>query len=306
MSELRFDGQVAIVTGAGGNPGLGRSYAMLLAARGAKVVVNDYGITEHFELDQSRAQAVADEIVAAGGEAVADTHSVAEEESAAAIVGTALAYYGRIDAVINNAGYSKWAQIDEIPSSEILKIVSTNLLGSIWMCRAAWPHMRTAGYGRIVNVASTAMVGNPNGSLYAAAKGGNFGLTRALARDGAASGIKVNIVVPRALTASIMAKTAEWSSSPMVGWRPDQVAQTTVFLAHAECSASGKCIAAAGGHVRELFLREATGYTNDELTLEDVRDNFDRIVDRSDAADVPDPNDLPVPPVVVTAPAATR
>jgi NAD(P)-dependent dehydrogenase (short-subunit alcohol dehydrogenase family) len=300
MGKLRFDGRVAIVTGAGNNPGLGRSYAMLLAARGAKVVVNDYGITEHYEVDQTRAQAVADEIVAAGGEAIANTNSVIDVESATDIVDTAVEHFGRVDVVINNAGYSKWAQIDQISPEEILKIVGTNLLGSIWMCRAAWPHMREAGYGRIVNIASTAMLGNPNGSLYGAAKGGNLGLTRVLSHDGAAHGIKVNIVVPRALTASVMAKTGNWQESPMAGWSPDQVAQTTVFLAHEECPASGKCIAAAGGHVREIFWREAEGYTDDELTLESVRDNFDAITDRTRATDVPDPVDLPVPPAVPT------
>jgi NAD(P)-dependent dehydrogenase (short-subunit alcohol dehydrogenase family) len=291
VSELRFDGRVAIVTGAGANPSLGRSYALLLAARGAKVVVNDIGVTEDDGIDPSRAQTVADEIVRAGGEAVADTHSVAEEDSAAAIVETAFERWGRVDVVINNAGHSRWAQIDELSSDDLRAVLGVHLLGTIWTTRAAWPHMRAAGYGRIVNIASVSFLGRARGAIYGAAKGGNLSLARGLAADGAEYGIKVNALVPRAATASVRSKVVDWESTELATWTPDQVAQTAAFLAHETCPVSGKCLASAGGRVWEIYLRETAGYLDPELSVEDVRDNFDRVLDRSDATDILDPTD---------------
>ena len=161
MPELRFDGRVAIVTGAGGqDPSLGRSHATLLAERGAKVVVNDLGVgPDGRGIMRANAQQVADEIRAAGGEAVPDQHSVAEEEGARSVVATALDTWGRLDIVVNNAGVCFMAHFDKISSADIRQIIDVHLMGTLWMCRAAWPHMREAGYGRIVNTTSGAMFG---------------------------------------------------------------------------------------------------------------------------------------------------
>ena len=147
MSELRFDGQVAIVTGAGSTPGLGRSYAKLLAARGAKVVVNDLGVgPDGSSAVPAKAAAVVEEIKHARGEAVADTHSVASEDGAQAIVETALKTYGRVDILVNNAGVVEFALFDEFSTRDIDKLIETHVYGAIWMCRAVWPHMKAARY----------------------------------------------------------------------------------------------------------------------------------------------------------------
>jgi NAD(P)-dependent dehydrogenase (short-subunit alcohol dehydrogenase family) len=295
--DLRFDDRVAVVTGAGANPGLGRSYAVLLASRGARVVVNDIGMKADGGLEPTRAQAVADEITASGGDAIADTHSIAEESGAQAVVDAALDRWGRVDVVVNNAGYTRHSHIDEISADDILRTIGVHLLGSVWMCRAAWPHMREAGYGRIVNIASMALLGHPSGALYSAAKGGNLALTRALAAEGAPLGIKVNALVPRAATESVIAKSVEWRSTELAGWSPDQAAQTAAVLAHESCPVSGKCIGSAGNHVWEIYYAQTHGYDSAELTAEDVRANLARVTDRSRTDDVPDPADLPPAPV---------
>jgi NAD(P)-dependent dehydrogenase (short-subunit alcohol dehydrogenase family) len=188
MNELRFDGKVAIVTGAGGSANLGRAHARLLAARGAKVVVNDLGVGPNGRSTHpADARSVAAEIVAVGGEAIADLHSVAEEESAVAIVQAALNEWGRIDILINNAGVGLHARFPEATSRDIRRAIDVHLMGSIWMCRAAWPHMVKAGYGRIVNTVSAAMFGMEATTVYGAAKFGIYGLTRGLAAEGLAS-----------------------------------------------------------------------------------------------------------------------
>lgn len=187
MTTLRFDGQVAIVTGAGGQaPSLGRSHAKLLAERGAKVVVNDLGVgPDGRGTAQANAEQVVDEIRAAGGGAVTDQHSVAEEDGARAIVQTALDTWGRLDILVNNAGVAHIVHFDEISSADIRKVIDVHLMGTLWMCRAAWPVMRDAGYGRIVNTTSGAMFGQENLSIYGTAKAGIFGLSRGLAIEGA-------------------------------------------------------------------------------------------------------------------------
>src|SRR4051812_33526238 len=171
---LRFDGRVAIVTGAGGQkPGLGETYARHLAARGAKVVVNDLGVGPvGGGAIPSNAQTVVDEINANGGEAIADMHSVADPASARAVVQTALDAWGRIDILVNNAGVVFFASFDEISETDVRAIVDSHLYGNIWMARAAWPHMKQAGYGRIVNISSDAIYGFPYLTLYSAAKAG--------------------------------------------------------------------------------------------------------------------------------------
>lgn len=205
MTELRFDGRVAIVTGAGGQePSLGRSHAKLLAQRGAKVVVNDLGVgPDGRNILRANAEQVADEICTAGGEAVADLHSVADEDGARRVVQTALDVWGRVDILVNNAGVCFMAHFDEISDADIRNVIDVHLMGTVWMCRAAWPHMRDAGYGRIVNTTSGAMFGLENLSIYGAAKGGIFGLTRGLAVEGAPLGIKVNALGPAANTTAV-------------------------------------------------------------------------------------------------------
>ena len=190
MDPLRFDGRTAIVTGAGGNPSLGRAHALLLAERGANVVVNDIGgdpETPGYSGTAS-AQQVADEICALGGKAVFDTNSVASPEGADAIVRTALDAFGGIDILVNNAGISIAAPFDEITDRDFRRHIDINLMGPVWLCRAAWGKMREQGYGRIVNITSGAMTGFAWLTAYGTSKGGLFSFTRALAAEGEAHG----------------------------------------------------------------------------------------------------------------------
>ena len=174
---LRFDDRVAIVTGAGG--GLGRAHAMLLAERGAHVVVNDLGPPRQGgEGDPSVAAAVVAEITPAGGSAVASADSVADPDGAAGIVQQALDTWGRLDIVVNNAGIT--GQGVFAPPEIWERVVATHLLGTANVLRAAFPVMEAAGYGRIVNTSSSSVLGTPGGGDYAAAKGGVLALSRVL------------------------------------------------------------------------------------------------------------------------------
>jgi NAD(P)-dependent dehydrogenase (short-subunit alcohol dehydrogenase family) len=284
--DLRFDGQVAVVTGAGANPGLGRSYALFLASRGAKVVVNDLGVGP----DGSGAvgtgvEAVVEEINSNGGEAVGDGHSVAEPESAKEIVGQAIDRWGRVDIVINNAGIAPFGGFDQLADDLISRVVGVHLMGHIWMCRAAWPHMAEQGYGRLVNVSSgVAVMGMANQSIYAASKLGIVGLTRVLAAEGAELGIKANAIMPMASTLALEKLTPPGFNDQIreSGQVPEVVAPVVAYLAHRECSVSGKVIDAKAGAVSEVFFAQTRGTRpNPKLTVEDVRDVFAEAVDRS-------------------------
>jgi NAD(P)-dependent dehydrogenase (short-subunit alcohol dehydrogenase family) len=293
---MRFDGRVAIVTGAGGNPGLGRSHAMLLAERGAKVVVNDLGVGSdgRGEIPTS-AEAVAQEIVDAGGEAVADTHSVAVEESAHAIVQTALDSWGRIDILINNANVGVVARFDEITSSHLQTVIGVHLLGTIWMCRAAWPHMKDQGYGRIVNTTSDGMWGFRGINIYGAAKFGIFGITRGLAIEGLPDNIRVNAVSPGAYTQSFDPYYSVSDPKVLQAFkdyaRPELVSPVYAYLAHEDSEITGALLDATGGKVVARMYGLNEGYSNAKLNIEDVRDNLDTIFDASTLRLISDPLD---------------
>ena len=229
------------------------------------------------------------EIVDAGGEAIADTHSVAEESSAEAIVQTALDAWGKVDILINNAGIGLLAEFDEITSSDVEKIIHVHLFGSIWMSRAVWPHMKSAGYGRIVSAASTSMLGQRYNSIYGAAKAGIWSLMRSLAVEGAEHGIKANSFQPGARTGM-----AELCAKPeMVAHMPpsELVAPTVVYLAHEDCETSGGCFSAAAGATRFAFCAETEGIFNPDVTLEEVRDKWGKIMDTGNHTIVPEPLD---------------
>jgi NAD(P)-dependent dehydrogenase (short-subunit alcohol dehydrogenase family) len=274
VEQYRFDGRTAIVTGAGGNPSLGRAHALLLAARGANVVVNDIGHDPEsgaYYQDRASAESVVAEIRAQGGSAVADTHSVANEEGAGAIVQTALDAFGSVDILVNNAVITVIAPFDGMRSRDFRRHIETNLMGPIWLCRAAWPHMKAKRYGRIVNLSSGAFTGCSLMSAYSISKGGLFSLTCALAAEGEALGIKANTVNPTAYTrgsvASINEDTALFehfkSSSPA-----EFVAPVVAYLAHEACPVSGTCIEAGAGAVRQIYVTGTSGVTMPSLTIE--------------------------------------
>lgn len=300
MSDLRFDGRVAIVTGAGGqHPSLGRSHATLLAERGAKVVVNDLGVgPDGRGIMRANAEQVVEEILAAGGEAVPDQHSVANEEGAHGVVATALDSWGRLDIVVNNAGVCFMVHFDEISSADIRNIIDVHLMGAVWMCRAAWPHMSEAGYGRIVNTTSGAMFGIEHLSIYGAAKSGIFGLTRGLAVEGAALGIKVNALGPAANTTAIrhFNETSPFTSMMEAHFPTSLVSPAVAYLAHEDCELSGANLEAAAGNVGLRVFGQTAGYTDTTLTIEKVRDNLSTIVDTRAATMIPDPGEVPAGP----------
>jgi NAD(P)-dependent dehydrogenase (short-subunit alcohol dehydrogenase family) len=282
VDPLRFDGRTAIVTGGGGNPSLGRAHALLLAERGANVVVNDIGRDPETPgySGTASAQRVADEICALGGKAVADTNSVASPEGADAIVRTALDAFSGIDILVNNAGISIAAPFDEMTDRDFRRHIDINLMGPVWLCRAAWGKMRAQGYGRIVNITSGAMTGFAWLTAYGTSKGGLFSFTRALAAEGEKFGIKANAVNPGAFTRMVAAQQEE--SSAMLNYArdnlpPELVSPVVAFLAHERCPVTGECIESVGGEVRRVQITQTQGFADRHLTLETVAERWDEL-----------------------------
>ncbi len=277
MAELGFDGRVAIITGAGG--GLGRSHALELARRGALVVVNDLGgSVDGTGRGTTAAQAVVDEIAAAGGEAVANYESVATPEGGAAIVQTALDTWGRVDIIINNAGILRDASFKNMDADKVSAVLDVHLRGAFNVTQPAWEHMRNQNYGRIVSTASGAGVfGNFGQTNYGAAKMGLVGLTRVLAVEGAKNNIKANAIAPVAktrMTEDILGPAAD-------RLLPELVTPVVAFLAHEDCPVTGELYSCGGGRVARVFLGVTPGIADPELTAETVRDRFDEIRDES-------------------------
>jgi NAD(P)-dependent dehydrogenase (short-subunit alcohol dehydrogenase family) len=288
--ELRFDGKVAIVTGAG--RGLGRAYARELARRGARVVVSDLG----GDLDgNDRSPAPADEVVAeiiaAGGEAVANHASVADPEGASSIVDTALAAFGHVDVVVNNAGFNDPDPFEDLSLERFHRLADVHTFGTINVLQAAWPHLRAAPDARVVNTCSEAML--TRGRLlsgYAAAKGGVLGLTRALASEAPAQGILVNGIAPRAHTRAnyrtlprIFGVDESKVPSIMGGSPAELVAPVVAFLAHPSCTLNGEVLVAGGGQVQRLVFSQTAGITDDALTAETVAARIHEVMDPADA-----------------------
>jgi NAD(P)-dependent dehydrogenase (short-subunit alcohol dehydrogenase family) len=293
--EVRFDGRVVVVTGAGRN--LGRAYARLLAARGARVVVNDLGVavadSDVGGLDDAPATNpaldVVDEILAAGGEAVAETSTVATSEGGAAIVGAALDTWGRVDAVVHNAGIVRMAPFGEITDAQVDAVLGTQVRGLINVCRPAWRWMAEHGGGRIVTVSSGAALGAGAGSaLYAGGKAAVIGLTRAMALEGEPAGIRVNGVLPYAKTRlGTGFGPVPWSDELAAWLGVDQIAPLVAWLAHEGCTATGEMLHVGGGHVTRLWMGATAGWTRRDATPEDVRDHFAEIVADDDVVATP-------------------
>jgi len=268
---------------------------MLLARGGARVVVNDLGVgPDGRGVVQAKAAAVVSEIEQAGGVAVVDTHSVATEQGAQAVVQTALQAFGRIDILVNNAGVVEFALFDELSPTDIERIISTHLMGSIWMCRAVWSHMKQARYGRIINTVSGSLLGARYAAVYGAAKGGILGLTRNLAIEGAEFGIKVNALAPGAATVAwktMSAEQAKPSEAILTKLSPDLVSPTVGALAHRDCPASGKCIGSEGGNAYEILYSRTIGYRDSDPQSHDVLAHWDSVVERRDSTEIGDPVD---------------
>ncbi|HWF28322.1 MAG TPA: SDR family NAD(P)-dependent oxidoreductase [Mycobacterium sp.] len=273
MPELRFDDRVAVVTGAG--RGLGRAYALLLASKGATVVVNDSGGSLTGDgVDAGPAGKVVQEITAAGGEAVACTESVATAAGGKAIIESALDHYGRIDVLIHNAGNVRPGSLKVMTYEDFDAVVDVHLRGAFYVVRPAFPLMCEAGYGRIVLTCSIGgLYGNHGVANYAIAKAGMIGLSNVVALEGAAEGVKCNIIVPAAETR--MAEGIDTSAYPP--WGPELVAPVVGWLAHESCSITGEMLAAIAGRVARIVIAESPGVYRPSWSIAEVGERLDAI-----------------------------
>ncbi|MGF1607200.1 MAG: SDR family oxidoreductase [Rhodothalassiaceae bacterium] len=272
--SLRFDGRVAIVTGAGG--GLGRSHALEFARRGAKVVVNDLGGA----LDGSggtseAAQTVVEEIKAAGGEAVANGSSVSDRAGVQRLVSDAMDAFGRIDILVNNAGVLRDKSFAKMSLDDFDFVVAVHLTGAAYCSHAVWPIMRDQNYGRIVMTSSsTGLFGNFGQANYGAAKLAQVGLMNTLKLEGAKYDIRVNTLVPIAATRMTEGLMPDQVYSL---FQPDLVSPAVMVLAH-DSAPSGEIISAGAGHFAKAHMVETAGATlGPEVTAEAVKDAWDRI-----------------------------
>jgi NAD(P)-dependent dehydrogenase (short-subunit alcohol dehydrogenase family) len=291
VSELRFEGRSVIVTGAG--RGIGRCHAVLLASRGARVVVADLG----GKLDGSGSStAPADEVVkeirAAGGQAVACYASVTDEAGAASIVRTALDAFGRVDVLVNNAGIADPDSFEDLSIERFRRMVDVHYLGTVNVTKAAYPHLVAGGYGRIVNTCSEAAFGSvPKATSYGSAKGGIYGFTRSLALDSVRHGVRVNAVVPRANTRlsgpPVLAHTYDQPENLFVGaldrFAPELVSPAVAFLAHESCELNGELLLCGGGQVMRIAAIQTNGITHDHLTPEVIAEQIDAVMDTTGA-----------------------
>lgn len=286
MSALRFDGQVAIVTGAG--RGLGRAHALALAERGASVVVNDLGsgLAGRGEDGGPAAEVVA-EIVARGGSAVADGGDVADPVAADALVARAVEAFGRLDVVVNNAGNLAVGSIEDLTREALQRHLDVHVNGSFEVTRAAWPHLVAQGYGRVVLTTSIGLFGAAHLLAYSAAKGATASLGRALAEAGAPHGIRVNLLAPNAETRMVTdpAFRIQCGLPPLdADAAPDplRAAETVtpmlVVLAHETCPVSGEILTAGAGRFTRLFFAQTPGVVAHGLDAEGVLARWGEIV----------------------------
>mmetsp|Transcript_5480 Transcript_5480/g.15461 ORF Transcript_5480/g.15461 Transcript_5480/m.15461 type:complete len:418 (+) Transcript_5480:74-1327(+) len=278
MADLRFDGRVAIVTGAG--RGLGRVYALMFGSRGAKVVVNDLGgSTSGGGADSTPAQQVVNEIKAAGGEAVANYDSVEDGEK---VVQTALDTYGRVDIVVNNAGILRDVSFHKMKDQDWDLVHRVHLRGSMSVTRAAWSHMREQKYGRIINVSSAAGIyGNFGQANYSAAKLGLVGFTFTLSQEGRKRNILVNCIAPIAgsrMTATVMPPDF------IEKLKPEYVAPLVGYLCHESNETTGGLFELGAGWIGRLRWERTQGDIIPKMTPEAVRDAWDKINDFTGAS----------------------
>jgi len=224
-----------------------------------------------------------DEIIAAGGEAVADTNSVSSAEGGQAIVQTAIDAFGRVDIVVNNAGILRDKSFHNMTPELWAPVIDVHLNGAYFVTSAAWPHMREQNYGRVVSTASGAGIfGNFGQANYGAAKMALVGFTRVLAVEGASKNIKANVIAPVAYT-----RMTEDLLGPLGDKvQPHYVSPIVTYLAHDTCEPTGRVFSVAGGRVAEIFIGEGPGYTDPELSPESIAANWDAVTDQ-DGYEVP-------------------
>jgi len=280
MSEIRFDGKVALITGAGG--GLGKTYALELASRGAKIVVNDLGgKADGTGASSSMADQTVKEIVEAGGEAVANYDSVSTPEGGKAMVKTAIDHFGRIDVVINNAGILRDKTFIKLEPPDLEAVLDVHLKGAFFVTQPAFAHMKEQGYGRVLFTASAAgVLGNFGQSNYGAAKMGLVGLCNVLSLEGAKYNIKCNVIAPIART-----RLTEQLLGPMAQTLdPEYVTPLVTWLVSDQCDTTHSVYSVGGGRYARMFVGLTPGWyagKGTKPTAEQVRDHIGQIRDPS-------------------------
>jgi NAD(P)-dependent dehydrogenase (short-subunit alcohol dehydrogenase family) len=276
--RLDFAGRVAVVTGAG--RGLGRAYAELLASRGAAVLVNDVGCDPKGGGASGQfAQETVEAIRAAGGRAAADATDVSAPDAAARIVEAALAAFGRLDVLINNAGIVVGGPFGDLPAADFDAVMDVGLGAAIRLSRAAWPHLAASGAGRIVNVTSHSVFGLAGSAPYIVSKTAAIGLTKALAFDGQPLGIRVNCVMPGAFTRL----TAQIPPGPLLDFvkakmTPERVAPLVVALCHEAVPCTGEVFHAGAGLYSRIRIAAGPGLAAPDAAPADLLGAFDAIM----------------------------
>lgn len=283
MTDLRFDDRVVVITG--GGRGLGRAYAELLGGAGARVVVNDLGVSMAGDgtAEDPAGDTVA-AIEAAGGQAVANRDTVATSAGGKAIIEQALDTYGRIDVLIHNAGNVRRAPLADMSEEIFRSVLDVHLLGGFNVLQPAFSAMCKAGYGRIVMTTSIGgLYGNYEVANYSAAKAGLIGLSHTAAIEGAPHNVKSNCIAPSAVTR--MSEGIDTSQFPPLG--PEFVAPAVGWLAHESCNVSGEVLIALGGRMAKAYLAETKGAWRPSWTIADVGAQMAAIDDRSDPLTFP-------------------
>jgi len=283
-TDLRFDGKVAIITGAGN--GLGKSHAKVLAKLGASILVNDLGTDKRGEgSDSAIAEEVASEIRELGGDAIANNESVLDGQR---IVEHAMDCFGAIDIVVNNAGILRDKSFHKLSAQDWEKTIDTHLNGAFKVSHAAWPHLREQNFGRIIFTTSmAAMYGNFGQANYSAAKSGIYGLTKTLAIEGMNKNIGVNAIAPIAgsrMTEGLMPPEL------LSQLTPDYVSPMVAYLCHESCKETGSLFEAGAGWYSQVRLQRSNGFgmpSNAPITINDIANHWDQITD-FDAATYPD------------------
>ncbi len=281
--EISYMGQVAIVTGAG--RGIGRSHALELARRGARVVVND--------LIAGNASAVVAEIASRGGEAVASFDDVSTPSGGASAVAAAIERFGTVDVVINNAGMLRPGYFEDLKLAQIRSVIDANLMSAIWVTQPAWSVLKKKGYGRVIVTSSgSGMFGHHGVANYAAAKAGLYGLVKALAYEGREHGITVNAVMPMArgmqAEGNPIPDRHKFPLIPALADRtePELVTALVTYLASRACEMNGQAFSTIGARYALAFMGIAEGWvapTVDDATPEGIHAHFDNVIARDGA-----------------------